>query len=233
MCTSSRTREAAKATQILNVEKAVLVGHKPNYATPPNPEETSSTKVIQYASTQWHSLTSSFNLSPFAICLLCNVQIAHCSFTAIIHVLPMLSITLKNLRSLIMYSKFLLQFCVFRQNVHRKKNYSWHAHGQSMYQLPVKKSVLCGPPTKKQLSECVPNSSSAPSVPPAQLDKSKLNVSWKYTWSTEENPKCANSSANNSDKPSSPECDTSHVKNKKATPSVPPAQPDKLKLNAT
>ena len=32
-----------------------------------------------------------------------------------------------------------------------------------MYQLPVEKSVVCGPPTKKELSQCVPNSRSATS----------------------------------------------------------------------
>ena len=37
--------------------------------------KTSSTKVVQYASTQWLSLTSYFNLAPFDLCRLYNFKL--------------------------------------------------------------------------------------------------------------------------------------------------------------
>ena len=46
--------------------------------------KTSSTKVVQYASTQWIILTSYFNLAHFALCHPCNVQILQSSFSTII-----------------------------------------------------------------------------------------------------------------------------------------------------
>ena len=103
--------------------------------------------------------------------------------------------------------KIWLLFCVFRQNVHRKYNahFTWHAHGQSTYELPVEESLVCGPPTNEhsvsgtkkenlgvpsaqpQTQQCQAAQSLSPawtlkrkvpqSVPPAQQGKLKFSVS--------------------------------------------------------
>ena len=81
------------------------------------------------------------------------------------------------------------------------------------------------PPAQPQTQQCQATQSMLqarnqirklqPSVPPAQPGKLKLSVAWKYPQPTAEDPKCANSS----DKPNSPECSTSLVKNKKCATS--------------
>ena len=160
--------------------------------------KTSSTKVVQYASTQWLSLTSSFNLA----------------------ILLYVVFVLFKLHNPVLQQLFII--CI----VHAFHHNETHKMSDHIFQMSSSIFLFSGKMyTGKELLPSHGMHSSAGQV--------KIECVLKISPTYRRKPKCTNSSATNSDKPSSPECDTSQVKHKKSTLSVPPAQPDKLKLSAT